>query len=134
MYKHRIVQGLSDLLSQYGGKSDDIMIRSLWFGIRSQVPSLLQTLDDNEEAIAEIEKKMKEILDIKPEPLQLEPEPDTTREDLIALYRRRNKDGTITIRVPADSKLSALFPFQPITNAPDFNLSDVVSPSAEAEE
>lgn len=64
-YKHRVVQGISELIEKYGGGGEDPIMRSVWWGIRGQVPSFLQALDENEEAIAEIEKKLYEVLDIK---------------------------------------------------------------------
>ena len=71
MFRHKVVQGLADLIEKYGGKSDNFMINAFWMGFKGQVPMLLQTLDSNEEAVAEIEKKLREMLDI-PEPVVIE--------------------------------------------------------------
>ena len=65
MYKHRVVQGLADLIGKYGGKSSFTPLGFLWSSIKREVPSILRTLDENEEAVAEIERKIKEVLDGK---------------------------------------------------------------------
>lgn len=66
-YKHKIVEGLSQLIDKYGGKSKDPMMAAIWWGIKGQIPSILQSLDENEKAIAEIRDKLMEVLDIKPQ-------------------------------------------------------------------
>lgn len=72
MYKHRIVQGLDELITKYGGKGSDPFMRAVWFGIKGQVPLILSTLDNSEEAIAEIEAKLREVLGIEEaEPTEL---------------------------------------------------------------
>ena len=71
-YKHKIIQGLADLIEAYAGKGNDPMMKAIWWGIKGQVPSILQGLDDNEEAIAEIEAKLREVLGILPEPAPVE--------------------------------------------------------------
>lgn len=63
-YRHKIIQGLAELINEYGGKGNDPIMKAVWWGIKGQVPSLLQTLDENEEAIAEIRAKLFEVLDI----------------------------------------------------------------------
>ncbi len=68
VYKHRIVQGLADLIDTYAGKGDNPMMAAIWYGIKGQVPAILQALDSNEEAIAEIEKQLRKALGIEPEP------------------------------------------------------------------
>lgn len=102
MYRHKVVQGLADLIAKYGGGGKDPMMRAVWFGVKGQIPSLLQTLDNSEEAIKEIEDKLKEVLDIK--------DARGMEEELVSLFKRRNKDGSISLRIPANSKLSSLFP------------------------
>ena len=75
-YRHKIIQGLADLVNTYGGKGKDPIMNAVWWGIKGQVPNLLQGLDDNEEAIAEIEAKLREVLGIeepKPEPVLTSP-------------------------------------------------------------
>lgn len=84
-YKHRVVQGLADLIAKYGVGGKDPMMRAVWFGIKGQVPMLLEALDNNEEAIATIEEKLKEVLDIKePEPIPARPEVEGTPEQQMA--------------------------------------------------
>jgi len=61
-------------------------MRAVWFGIKQQVPSILQALDSNEEAIAEIEKQLRKALGIELEPVipieevKIEVEPIPTEE------------------------------------------------------
>jgi len=71
-YKHRVVQGLHELIEKYGGGGHDPFMKAVWFGIKGQVPLILSTIDNSEEAIAEIEKKLREVLGIE-EPLKEEP-------------------------------------------------------------
>ncbi len=66
MYKHRVVQGLADIINQFGGGGDDLMMKAIWMGIRGQVPLILQQLDNAPDAVALIEAKMREVLDIPP--------------------------------------------------------------------
>lgn len=72
-YKHKVVSGLAELIERYGGnKSGDPFMRAVWFGIKGQVPMLLNALDNSEEAVGMIEDKLREVLDIKePEPSNL---------------------------------------------------------------
>ena len=70
MYKHRIVQALADFIGCYGGKSRDPFMAAVWYGIKHEVPKLLEALDSSEETITEIEKRLKEVLEVK-EPLKL---------------------------------------------------------------
>lgn len=65
-YKHKITQGLADLIEKYGGGGKDPMMKAVWWGIKGQIPSLLQSLDENDEAIEEIRKKLMDVLDIPP--------------------------------------------------------------------
>ncbi len=65
VYRHKVVQGLANLIERYAGKGTDPMMKAVWWGIKGQVPMLLQTLDNNEEAVAEIEKKLRDMLDIE---------------------------------------------------------------------
>lgn len=69
-YKHSVVQGLYDLIAKYGGGGRDPLMRAVWMGIKSQVPMLLEALDNSEEAIKLIEDKLREVLDVK-EPEQI---------------------------------------------------------------
>jgi len=80
MFRYRIVQGLADFIESYGGKGKDPLMRSIWFGIKGQVPVILKALDDNEEAVAEIEKKLKAVLGVEEPPKPPEPEPEPTPE------------------------------------------------------
>lgn len=64
-YKHRITQGLADLIEKYGGGGDDPMLKAVWWGLKGQVPLILQALDSSEEAIKEIEDKLREVLGIE---------------------------------------------------------------------
>lgn len=66
-YKHKIVQGIADLVEKYGGESKDPMMRAIWFGIKGQVPNILQSLDENEEAVTTLREKLIEVLDLKPQ-------------------------------------------------------------------
>ncbi|GAH06629.1 unnamed protein product, partial [marine sediment metagenome] len=50
-----MVQGLSDLIERYGGGGQDPVMKAIWWGLKGQVPMILQALDNSEEAIAEIE-------------------------------------------------------------------------------
>ena len=70
-YRHKIVQALSDLIMNFAGKGKDPIMRAVWYGIKGQVPSILQILDDNEEAIEFLRAKMLDALDIK-EPIDPE--------------------------------------------------------------
>lgn len=65
MYRHRVVEGLSQLISRYGSGGKDPMMRAVWYGIKGQIPSFLASLDSNEEAIAEIHQSIMEALDIE---------------------------------------------------------------------
>lgn len=76
-YKHKVVTGLAQLIEKYGGGGHDPVMRAVWYGIKSQVPMLLEALDNSEEAIKLIEDKLREVLDIAPEP---EPEDLPTGE------------------------------------------------------
>ena len=76
-YRHKIIQGLADLINEYGGKGNDPMMKAVWWGIKGQVPSLLQTLDENDEAIAEIRAKLIEVLDV--------PLPKTERTERVVM-------------------------------------------------
>lgn len=67
-YRHKVVQGLADLIAKYGGGGRDPLMRAVWYGIKGQVPIILQALDDSEEAVKMIEDKMREALGIGPEP------------------------------------------------------------------
>ena len=70
-YRHKIVQGLADLILKYGGgKTDNPMMAALWWGLKGQIPIILHTLDSSEELVEEIRGKLIEVLDIKPEPVQ----------------------------------------------------------------
>lgn len=66
-YKHRVVQGLAELIERYGGRGQDPIMNAVWWGIKSQVPSLLKNLDESEEAVELIERKMREALGIQEE-------------------------------------------------------------------
>lgn len=73
MYKHKIVQALASLIELYGGGGKDPMMRAVWYGIKGQVPHILQGLDDNSEIVVEIQEKVLEALDIQvPEGYQWE--------------------------------------------------------------
>ena len=61
-YRHKIVEGLAQFIEHYGGKSGNPMISAIWFGVKHEVPLLLEALDNNEEAVAEIEKRLREVL------------------------------------------------------------------------
>jgi len=112
VYKHRVTQALADFINRYGGGGKDTFMRAVWYGIKGQVPLILQALDSNEEAIAEIEKQLRKALGIELEPMVTE-ERKGIKEELVGYFRRRSrKDGSISIRIPADSKLSALFPIE----------------------
>lgn len=65
-YRHRVVSGLAELLDKYGGGGKDPIMRGLWIAIKWEIPHILQQLDDSEEAIALIESKLREVLDIPP--------------------------------------------------------------------
>lgn len=106
-YRHKIIQGLAQLIERYGGKGSDPIMKSVWWGIRGQVPSILKSLDDNDEAVAEIERKVREVLGTG------EAEKLSVRDELLALFKHRNKDGSISIRIPADNELVTLFPIEP---------------------
>lgn len=80
-YKHKVVQGLADLITKYGGGGSDPIMRSVWWGIKSQVPMLLEALDNSEEAIKLIEDKLREVLDVEePEPVSLTRQAATREE------------------------------------------------------
>jgi len=68
-YRHKVVEGLAQLIDKYGGKGGDPFMRAIWAGIKSQVPSLLKSLDESKEAVELIEKKMREALGIKEGPI-----------------------------------------------------------------
>jgi len=72
-YKHRVVEGLAQLIDRYGGGGESPIMRAVWFGLKHEVPLILQALDSSEEAIRMIEDKLREVLDIKPveEPTQV---------------------------------------------------------------
>lgn len=80
MYRHKIVQGLSQLIEKYGGKSKDPLMASIWWGIKGQIPSILQSLDENEKAIAEIRDKLMEVLDLKPQITEVSLEEEEAKE------------------------------------------------------
>lgn len=65
MYNHKIVQGLADLIEKYGGGGKDPMMRAVWYGVKGQIPTLLQTLDANESAVSEIRSKLMEVLEVE---------------------------------------------------------------------
>ena len=65
MYDHKIVQGLADLIEKYGGGGKDPMMRAIWYGVKGQIPTLLQTLDASESAVSEIRSKLMEVLEVE---------------------------------------------------------------------
>ncbi len=65
IYRHKIVQGLADLIEKYGGGGKDPMMRAIWYGVKGQIPTLLQTLDASESAVSEIRSKLMEVLDVE---------------------------------------------------------------------
>ncbi len=76
-YKHKVVQGLADILNEFGGGGSDPMMKAVWFGIRGQVPLILSQLDNAPDAVALIEAKMRVVLDMPPVALvKVEPEPE----------------------------------------------------------
>ena len=62
MYKHKIVQALANLIETYGGKGSNPMVSILWASMKHEVPHILKSLDDNPEAIAEIKRKLEDVL------------------------------------------------------------------------
>lgn len=65
-YKHRIVEGIAQLVEEFGGKGSNPMTKALWYGIKHEIPSLLESLDEDDEAVAYIEDKVREALGVKP--------------------------------------------------------------------
>jgi len=103
-YKHRVVQGLADLLNKYGGGGSDPIMRAVWFGMKQQIPLLLKSLDENEEAIASIERTLKEVLEQEPnvkavEVVIEEPPPiEEVKEAIEELtYGREHPEEALTI-------------------------------------
>ena len=95
MYQHKIVTALAELVKTYGGDIKDPMFKILWMSIRGQVPTTLAALDNNPEAIAKIEAKVKEIFEL-----------DKLPEELVAELNvaiKRHKNGTITIKLPEET-------------------------------
>ena len=94
-YKNKIVTALDELVKTYGGDIKDPMFKILWMSIRGQVPTTLAALDNNPEAIAKIEAKVKEIF-------ELDKLPDELVAELNAAVKR-HKNGTITIKLPDET-------------------------------
>lgn len=82
MYKHKIVQVLAALYDEHKdtmiesiGKeaSKDFTMKAIWMGVKRQAPAFIQSkiegalqlLDNNDEAVVDIEAKLREMLDIK---------------------------------------------------------------------
>ena len=73
MYRHRVVQALNDLVTKYGGGGESPIMRAVWFGLKQEVPLILQVLDSSEEAIRMIEDKLREVLGIEPKVEEVKP-------------------------------------------------------------
>lgn len=67
-YRHKIVQGLADLIEAYGGKGLDPVMSAIWIGVRGQISHVLNTLDSNDAAVEQIRRKLLEVLEIEKEP------------------------------------------------------------------
>lgn len=95
-YKHKLVQAMADLYNKHKDKmiesigeaaSKDFTMRAIWMGVKRQAPGYiqgrvteaLQALDENEEAVAEIQDKLMEVLDLKPQITEV----DLTEEEEI---------------------------------------------------
>lgn len=69
-FKHRIVQALYELIEEWGNAKVGItldprmmMFKALWMALRAELPSMLKSLDENEEACALIREKIKKVLE-----------------------------------------------------------------------
>ena len=58
VYKHKIVQGLANIIEKYAGHGSSPIMKAVWMGIKGEVPGILETLDNNEEMVNELEKEM----------------------------------------------------------------------------
>jgi len=74
-YKHKVVTGLAQLIDRYGGGGESPIMRAVWFGLKQEVPLILQALDSSEEAIRMIEDKLREVLGIEPKVEEVKPLP-----------------------------------------------------------
>lgn len=62
-YRHEIVSGLAKLIDNYGGKvKGHPIFGALWLGFKGQIPGMLLSLDENDEACEQIRKEVMEAL------------------------------------------------------------------------
>ena len=65
MFKHKLVQGLYDLLQEWTSSKVDIsnpVYRGLWMGFKDVIPFLLRDLDDSPESVEAIRSKLASVL------------------------------------------------------------------------
>ena len=107
MYRHKVVQALADLIAKYGGGGESPIMRAVWFGLKHEVPLILQALDSSEEAIRMIEDKLREVLGIEPKVEEVKPLPlaegQVPFEEMQA-PKKRQKAGTEAIVEPEEEK------------------------------
>jgi len=82
MFKHKLVQGLYDLLQEWTSSKVDIsnpVYRGLWMGFKDVIPFLLRDLDDSPESVEAIRSKLASVLVETAE----EPPPISTKVDAL---------------------------------------------------
>ena len=75
MFKHKLVQGLWDLLQEWTSSKVDIsnpVYRGLWMGFKDVIPFLLRDLDDSPESVEAIRSKLASVLEQEPLPISTE--------------------------------------------------------------
>ena len=79
-YRHKIVEALAKFIQEFGGGGRDPIMRAIWAGLRSQVPGILQMLDENDELVEELRMRVLDALDLKPPQEQPVPEEKPKRK------------------------------------------------------
>ena len=123
MYRHKVVQGLAALIEKYGSGGKDPIMAAVWFGIKGQVPSFLASLDDNEQAVAEIHQSIMEALDIKA--------PPGYKWDIQGVSIKLVPDVKEVVIVPAEESLA--IEVKPVKKKPKARKKKKPTPVAEVE-
>jgi len=86
VYKHKLVQGLDLIINKYAGRTNDPIMKAIWFGIKGQVPVILKTIDDNPGLVEEMRQAILEYLEPE-KPIEMLEEP--TFEDQFKIEEQR---------------------------------------------